>query len=174
MRWVDCRLLFLISCCPYRGLVKAFLIATQRVKEEGWQSGSLSGFRFGSLLRVAELGRVVCTVIFAFAACCTVLYSFAACTTAWPRMHTEFRIRSVLHSLAACCTAWPRVAQLGRVGIALQRVAQLGRVRIALQRVAQLGRVLHIFAACSTAWPRVHSFAACSTDWPRVAQLCSV
>jgi hypothetical protein len=167
MRWVDCRLFVLLSCCPYCGLVKAFLIAThQRVKEEGWQSGRKKNEHRAS-------------VDFALEASC-VYHSLAACCTALQRLAQLGRVAQlcgVYHSLPArcstawpCCTALPCAAHLGRV----PRVAQLCSVQHTLAEC----HVLHSFAACSTPWPRVHSefrigrvlhsFAACSTPWPCV------
>jgi hypothetical protein len=136
MRWVDCCLFVLLSCCPYRGLVKAFLIATRRVKEEGWQSGRTRDEHRASV----DFALAASSVLHSFAACYTALqrvaqlgrvHSEAACAQQILRLQRFAQLGRVLHSLAACCTAWPRVAQLGCV--------------------------LHSFAGCSTAWPCVHS-----------------
>jgi hypothetical protein len=120
MRWVDCCLFDLLSCCPYHGLVKALLIATRspRVKEEGLQSGrtrdehSLSGFCFRSLLQNL-------TALHSLAACSQwILHRRRVAELGHVMLHTEFRIGSLLHSfvacpsLAACCRAWRHVAQL--------------------------------------------------------------
>jgi hypothetical protein len=188
MRWVDCCLFVLLSCCRYHGLVKALLIATRspRVKEEGLQSGrtrdehSLSGFCFGSLLqnlaalhslaacsqwilhrrRVAELGRVVLHSEFRIG---SLLHSFVACHSLAANCKTWLaqlgRVCTVNFTLAACFTAWQ--AQLGRVCTVNFTLAACCT---ALQRVAHLGRTCTVNLAS----------AACCTAWPRVAHLCSV
>jgi hypothetical protein len=185
MRWVDCHLFVLLSCCPYRGLVKALLIATHspeskkkgcRVAEQGMSTGPQWIWLWqpvAELGRVAQLGRVF-TVDIASAACCrtwpcrvaqlgrvcTVNFALATCCTALQRVAHLGRVCTANFAFAACCTAWPRVAQLCSVYHSLAACAQ--RI-LHLHRVAQLGRVLHTFAACITAWPRVHSeFRICS------------